>query len=744
MMEEKNRIKNNANTNTNTNANTNVNVNVNTNANINISTKTKINTNTNTNANTKIKIKSLAIINRGEVAVRIIQACEELGIETVLLHSEADRGTRAYRMADRTLCLGPAPVEESYLHVDRVIKALVASGVDAVHPGFGFLSENAFFVEEVEKLPLIFVGPDSASMKQLGNKIQCKKRAQELGIPLIPGYQSQENQDLEKDLQKGLQKDLEKNSEKHWEKLSKKNLEEDLKGNLKKNLEEDPDKPSKEDSDCEISFLVKKSREIGYPVLVKAALGGGGWGMKLIQKESEALSCLESAKREAFLAFGSSEIFLEKYLDRAKHIEIQMFVDSGGEVLHFYDRDCSVQRRHQKIIEEGLSSQVTPLLRQSMIDCATRLVGSTSYRGAATVEFLVQDNEFYLLEVNTRLQVEHPVTEMIMGVDLVKAQILTAAGEYYKNQESIGLPRGHGIECRIYAENPFQGGFPSTGVLELLHWPQGPGRRFDYGFEVGDEITPYYDAMLAKVIVWDETRPRALLKMQKVLKQSLVVGVHTNIPYLLKILEHPEFIKGTYTTQLLSQEIVLPVDSSMVEEMPSQRRVTEGGDQKEDQKEDCNPSRKVNTSFPNPFEKDWMLQDHLNVVFSSEEAEKTLSSRRYQTFSSQSIWKGQNVQKIHKTQNVQNRNQSLVQNQRQNENQNRSPLLKNTIVSPMPGQITKVLVSEGETVIKGQTLIMMEAMKMEYVIKAETSALVKEVCVKESERVKLGQILVRL
>jgi 3-methylcrotonyl-CoA carboxylase alpha subunit len=449
-----------------------------------------------------MKIKSLAIANRGEVAVRIIHACQELGIETVLLHSEADVSTRAYRMADRTICIGPAQVSESYLNIPNVMRALLASGVDAVHPGFGFLSENSDFVREIEKAKILFVGPNSQSMQMLGNKVDCKKLAEKAGVPLIPGYKGE---------------------------------------------------------DQSVAYLIKKCNDIGYPVIVKAAMGGGGRGMKVIRNPDEAAQQIESAQREAQVAFGSSQVFLEKYLDRAKHIEFQVFVDSTGSVVHLFDRECSVQRRHQKIIEEAISPSLTPLVRQKMSECATRLVGLTDYRGAATVEFLLQDEKFYLLEVNTRLQVEHPVTEEVMCVDLVKMQILTAAGDCIVTQEKLGLPKGYAIECRIYAEDPFLGGVPSTGKLGLVKWPEGPHRRFEYGIEEGDEVTSYYDPMIAKAIVWDETRERAILKMRQVLKESIVFGVQTNIPFLLEILNHPEYIKGDHTTQFINKYFSNPL-----------------------------------------------------------------------------------------------------------------------------------------------------------------------------------------
>ncbi|MFN9069038.1 MAG: acetyl/propionyl/methylcrotonyl-CoA carboxylase subunit alpha, partial [Bdellovibrionales bacterium] len=403
------------------------------------------------------KIRRLAIANRGEVAVRIIHACRELGIESVLLHSEPDQNSRAFRMADKTICIGPAPTAESYLNIDANVKGALAGLADAIHPGFGFLSENPDFVEAVEKAGLIFVGPSASSMRSVGDKVNCKALAKKLGLPLIPGYQGE---------------------------------------------------------DQSLKILSQEAEKMGYPVLVKAAAGGGGRGMKVIRHSGESKELIESAQREAKAAFGNNQVFLEKYLESAKHIEFQIFGDSSGQVVHFYERECSVQRRHQKIIEEALSPSLTPELRRKMGEAACLLGQSVGYQGAGTVEFLLDGQNFYLLEVNTRLQVEHPVTEMVMGIDLVKAQILTAQGQFIFSDSGVRAPHGHAIECRIYAEDPYKGGIPSTGLLGLVDWPEGPGRRFEYGFESGDSITSFYDPMIAKVIVWDESRPRCLEKLK--------------------------------------------------------------------------------------------------------------------------------------------------------------------------------------------------------------------------------------
>lgn len=440
------------------------------------------------------KMQRVAIANRGEVAVRIIRACEELGLETVLLHSDVDVQSRAYRLATKKICIGPAATALSYLNIEANIGAALAAGADAVHPGFGFLSENADFAEQCEKHGLTFIGPSSKAIRKLGDKVSFKNLAKKAGLPLIPGY---------------------------------------------------------EGDDQSVTELLKQVEIIGLPVIVKAAAGGGGRGMKLITSMGEAQVLIESAQREALSSFGSSHVFLEKYLESAKHIEFQIFGDCTGHVAHLFDRECSVQRRHQKIIEEATSPSLSEELRRKMGEVACTIATLGNYKNAGTVEFLLQDNRFYLLEVNTRLQVEHPVTEEVLGVDLVKMQILTAQGNFVFSPQDIRLPKGHSIECRVYAENPYQAGMPSTGKLGLVHWPEGPRRRFEYGFDSGDTITPHYDPMIAKVIVWDENRSRAIDKMIRTLKDSTIFGVQTNISYLIEILNHDEFRSGKMTTRFI-------------------------------------------------------------------------------------------------------------------------------------------------------------------------------------------------
>lgn len=440
--------------------------------------------------------KKVAIANRGEVAVRILHACQELRLKTVLLHSEPDTQSRAFRMSDEQVCVGPAPTRDSYLHIQRNIQAAKAAGADAIHPGFGFLSENADFAQACEENGLTFIGPKPDSIRKMGDKVSARSLMEAAGVPVVPGYQGQ---------------------------------------------------------DCSVATLQREAARIGFPMMIKATAGGGGRGLRVVHSAEQFEAALESAQREALAGFGSDRVFLEKYISGAKHIEFQIFGDQLGNYVHLFERECSVQRRHQKIIEEALAPNLDEDLRTRMGEAALRAAKAVNYLAAGTVEFLLHGNDFYFLEMNTRLQVEHPVTELVCGVDLVKAQILVAQGHPLPFKQKDLHPRGHAIECRLYAEDPYQNGIPSTGVLGPMFWPEGPGRRFEVGFEEGDEITPFYDPMIAKIIVWDEDRSRCINKMLRVLDDTVIFGVKTNIPLLKELLSHAEFRNGTMTTLFFGQ-----------------------------------------------------------------------------------------------------------------------------------------------------------------------------------------------
>ena len=479
----------------------------------------------NSNKKTAQRFKRLAIANRGEVAVRLLQSCQELGIETILLHSEVDRKSRAGRLAHQKVCIGNGnTASESYLNMEAVISGAKKARADAIHPGFGFLSENPLFVRKCEEAGLSFVGPSSQSMEYLSDKVKAKALAKNLGIPTLPSYSS----------------------------LS-----------LKK---------SKEKESNVITALLKKASSMGFPLIVKATAGGGGRGMKILWNESMAKEKIIEAQQEALSAFGSDHLFLEKYLPKAKHVEVQVFGESNGEVLHLFERECSIQRKQQKIIEESLSPSIDSTLRKAMTENAMALIKEANYQGAATVEFLLEGKNYYFMEVNARLQVEHPVTEMLLGVDLVKAQIANASGELAfltsensKRKEELFSPRGHVIECRIYAENPFQDQLPSFGCIHHLHWPLGAGRRFDYGFEEGDSISLYYDSMIAKVIVQDKNRMLAIEKMRHTLSECRIFGIHCNIPLLQAILSHAHFKDGSMNTSFMQEYFPKGLDPKALE-----------------------------------------------------------------------------------------------------------------------------------------------------------------------------------
>ncbi len=440
----------------------------------------------------------VAIANRGEVAVRIIRACQEMGFKSILLHSTVDKNTPAYRLADEAIELKGNTPSETYLDVTKVLNACTQAKADMVHPGFGFLSENPDFAGLVEASKMIFVGPSSTSILLAGNKIKAKELAVRAGVPVIPAYTGDET---------------------------------------------DPRK------------LLQEAKKVGFPCMIKAASGGGGKGMKLVQDETEFIELLASAQREALNAFGSDRVFIEKFIQRPRHIEVQILFGAHGNGLHFFERDCSIQRRHQKIFEESPSLALTHELRQQITEAALKIAHEAMYKNAGTVEFLLDhQGNFYFMELNTRLQVEHTVTEMTCGVDFVHEQFKIAQKLPLTISQEQVLPRGHALEVRIYAENPAQQFLPSTGVIAELKLPVGPYRRFDFGYEAGDEITPYYDPMIGKVITWAPTRAENIRRMYNTLSELVIFGVHTNIEFLKTVLKSENFVTNNISTDFLQEE----------------------------------------------------------------------------------------------------------------------------------------------------------------------------------------------
>ncbi len=436
------------------------------------------------------------IANRGEIAVRIIRACRELGVATVAVFSEADRTALHTQLADEAICIGPANTADSYLNIKAILAACEVTGADALHPGFGFLSENAAFARMCEKCGVAFIGPPASSMEQMGDKSMAKATMKAAGVPVIPGS--------------------------------------------------DGEVPS-------LSDAHRIAEEIGYPVMVKASAGGGGRGIRRVDAPSQLEAALTAAKEEALRFFGDDGVYIEKFIEDPRHVEIQILADSYGNVVSLGERDCSLQRRNQKLIEECPCPIMTPSLRKAMGQAAVKAAVACGYRSAGTVEFLLEGKEFYFMEMNTRIQVEHPITEMVTGIDLVKTQIRIAAGEPLPfRQEDVKLT-DHAIECRINAENPAQNFRPCPGRISALHMPGGPGIRIDSAVYQGCEITPYYDSMIAKLITFAPTREEALMKMKWALAEFIVEGVDTNIDFQLNLIKDADVEAGRYDIGFLSR-----------------------------------------------------------------------------------------------------------------------------------------------------------------------------------------------
>jgi acetyl-CoA carboxylase biotin carboxylase subunit len=442
--------------------------------------------------------KKVLIANRGEIALRVIRACKELDIETVAVYSTADRDSLHVRFADDDVCIGPGPSRESYLVVPRLIAAAEITGADAIHPGYGFLAENADFAETVGASGLAFIGPTPEQIRSMGDKATARRLAKEAGVPTVPG-----SPDTISDLDEAL----------------------------------------------------RVAGEIGYPVIIKATAGGGGKGMRVAKNGDEFAQSFTLAQNEALSAFGNGSVYIEKYLAKPRHVEIQIMGDKHGKVVHLGERDCSVQRRHQKLIEEAPSPALTDDLRERMGDAAVKLAAAIGYSGAGTIEFLLdEDGSFYFMEMNTRIQVEHPVTEMVTSFDLVKEQIRVAAGEPLSWQGDGRRLRGHAIECRINAEDPYRNFQPSPGMITAYHPPGGPGVRVDSHVYAGYQVPPFYDSLLAKVIVHGNSRAEALTRMKNALETFVLEGVTTTIPFLIRVLQHPEFVAGKVDTKFLERE----------------------------------------------------------------------------------------------------------------------------------------------------------------------------------------------
>jgi acetyl-CoA carboxylase, biotin carboxylase subunit len=449
-----------------------------------------------------VSLRKILVANRGEIAVRILRACREMEIPSVAVYSEADRGAWHVRLADEAQPVGPAPSRESYLRIDRILEAARRSGADAVHPGYGFLAENADFAAACEEAGLVFIGPRSETIRLMGEKTSARREAVAAGVPVVPGT---------------LQPI------------------------------DDP------------AHLREEAERIGFPVMLKAAAGGGGKGLRLVTEAALLPAAVDRARGEALSAFGDGRLYLEKAVVRPRHIEIQVLADHHGGAVHLFERECSIQRRHQKVVEESPSPFVTPELRREMGALAVSLVQRVGYRNAGTLEFLVDaERRPYFLEMNTRLQVEHPVTEMVTGLDIVKLQIRVAQGERLPFRQEDLVQRGHAIECRVYAEDPDQGFLPSPGRITGLRVPSGPGIRDDSGVLEGDEVPIHYDPMVSKLVAHGADRAEAMARMRRALAEYRVLGIRTTLPFFERVLRDPAFVRGDFDTGYVDRLLAVP------------------------------------------------------------------------------------------------------------------------------------------------------------------------------------------
>ncbi len=442
-------------------------------------------------------MKKILVANRGEIALRIMRSAREMGIQTVAVYSEADRNALHVRYADEAVCIGPAASNQSYLVFDKILSSCKQTGAEAIHPGYGFLSENAAFARAVKEAGLVLIGPSPEAMEMMGNKLSAKAAALKYNIPMVPGT---------------------------------------------------------EEAISNVQEAKKRAEEVGFPILIKAAAGGGGKGMRIVDRVEDFEEQMKLAVSEATSAFGDGSVFIERYVSSPRHIEIQVLGDTHGNIVHLFERECSVQRRHQKVVEEAPSAVLTPEIREQMGKCAVDVARSCNYVGAGTVEFILDEKlNFYFLEMNTRLQVEHPVTEMITGLDLVKEQIKIARGEKLSfKQEDLAI-KGHAVELRVYAEDPANNFLPDIGTLQTYRLPQGPGVRVDDGFEEGMEIPIYYDPMIAKLITYGKNREEAIERMIRAIDEYQITGIETTLPFGKFVMQHEAFTSGKFDTHFVKK-----------------------------------------------------------------------------------------------------------------------------------------------------------------------------------------------
>jgi len=670
----------------------------------------------------------ILIANRGEIAVRIMATCREMGIRTVAVYSEADGNALHVREADEAYAIGPAPAAQSYLRINAIIEVAKKSGAQAIHPGYGFLAENTALVEACEEAGVIFIGPPPSAMRLMGSKIAAKQLAVSVNVPVIPGYNGESQDD---------------------------------------------------------AILRQEAERIGFPLLIKASAGGGGKGMREVHRAADFSEQLAGARREALAAFGDGTVFLERLIQQPRHVEIQVLGDTFGNLIHLGERECSIQRRHQKIVEESPSVALTPALRAGMGASAVRIARAAGYINAGTIEFILDaDGDFYFLEMNTRLQVEHPVTELVTGIDLVRHQLLIAAGQPLQLTQNQISPRGHAIEMRLYAEDPEQNFLPSTGKVTRLIKPEGPGIRVDSGIESGDEITQFYDPMIAKMIVYGEDRAAARERMQRALEQTAVFGVKTNAPLLYSIATHPAFEEGRTYTSFLAEHALIGNNTGQ-QHLPGEVLVAGAlseiaGDVRLNSAYNghAQPSNSTPTSPWSTLGPWRMIGEARRVIFSYQGKEYSVAIRPTENGSGE--WSVQVDNQPAENITCVFGNDDLVLLRRRaeqvqtyvqhagNETQvslhgrmyrleERQPPNVDTAVresnpahaqkvlnAPMAGTIVKVQVHEGDSVEQRQVLVILSAMKMEHTIVAPYAGKVRRVHYQEGAVVKGGAALVEM
>lgn len=658
-------------------------------------------------------IKKILIANRGEIACRIIETAREMNIQTVAVYSDADINSLHVKMADEAVAIGPPPSKDSYLVIEKIIKATLDTGADAIHPGYGFLSENYIFARACEEAGINFIGPSSESIRNMALKDRAKILMEKAGVPITPGYQGNKQEE---------------------------------------------------------EFLSLEANKIGFPVLIKAVAGGGGKGMRKVDSKESFLSALESCKREAENSFGNPKVLLEKYIPSPRHIEVQIFGDGQGNVVHMFERDCSVQRRHQKVIEEAPAPGMTDSVRDAMTEAAVKAAKAVNYKGAGTVEFIVDgsqklhENGFWFMEMNTRLQVEHPVTEMITGLNLIRLQIEIAKGKKLPSQKSITMS-GHAIETRIYAEDPFNNFFPSAGKIENFEIPselsKREGLRIDTGFQKNDRISIYYDPMIAKMIAHSDNRQDAIRSMVSLISESKIKGIKTNTAFLIRCLLNNDFNYGGVSTHFISDNIVTLTSNKYASDNKVYGLSALFLDSINNKNKATPFSVKNGWRLNQSFRKKYFFKKEENIIqseiieqsqrhslisvngsepfiiFKKEKSNSRYNENALPFFSEWEFKEYQNHISLYRL-----GEEIIVEKERYHPNSLNNA--SNAIIASMPGKIIDMFAIEGDKIKEGRPLLVMEAMKMEMTLYAPKDGVISEIKVQKGALVSDGDILVKL